>query len=291
MIDWHSLPPLTALRAFSALSDAGSVVEAGAQLNVSHAAISQQLKALETHMGIALVDRSARAMVLTPEGQHLAEALRVGFGAIFREVEALTGANADRPLQISTTQLFATTWLMPRMRDFQDKHPGVDVMINPSTHLCNPEAGGIDVGLRFGMGQWAGLETEMLVPTNMVVTAAPDLVGERDFDSPADLLCYPWLQELGTSEARDWLHRHGVIDGRCKSVTHVPGNLMLDGARSGQGIILTASSAVQPDVDAGRLRILFRDAGDTGYFIVTRPGVHRAALKVFLTWLRKQVAR
>ena len=97
MIDWLTLPPPTALRAFAAFAETGSVISAGTALNVSHAAISQQLRALETHMGVALVDRSGRAMALTVEGRQLASALRTGVGAIAASVEALRGADAARP--------------------------------------------------------------------------------------------------------------------------------------------------------------------------------------------------
>ena len=96
MTDWLALPPLTALRAFSALADTGATVAAGARLNVSHAAISQQVKQLESHLGVALVDRSGRQLALTAEGRQLADALHLGFGTIGRAVEALTGADADR---------------------------------------------------------------------------------------------------------------------------------------------------------------------------------------------------
>jgi len=288
MIDWPILPPLSALRAFAALAESGSVVEAGQKLNVSHAAISQQIRALEMHMGLSLVDRSGRKLELTGDGRQLADALIEGFGCISRTAAALTGADADRPLQVSTTQLFATTWLMPRLLDFQDENPGIDLMVNPATALSDPEPGGIDLCLRFGDGNWPGLEVEMLVPTDIVVTATPSLVGECDILEPKDLLQFPWLQELGTSGSMDWLRSHGVAEGRVKSLTHVPGNLMLDGARAGQGVISTAMSSVEADVRAGRLRVLFRDRGDTGYHIVTRPGVLRPPAKAFVRWLRRQ---
>jgi len=287
-MDWLSLPPLTSLRAFAALAEAGSTAAAGAKLNVSHAAISQQIKALEAHLGVPLVDRSARQLHLTDAGRQLADAVNGGFAGIARICEALTGADADRPLQVSTTQSFATSWLMPRLGDFTKRHPGIDLMINPSTHLTNPELGGIDLGLRFGAGTWPGLEAEMLVPTNMVVVAAPELVGDRPFHDASELRDYPWLKEIDTNQTEDWLRSHGVSQGRGKSVTEVPGNLMLDGARAGQGIILTAMSSVAADVAAGRLRLLFRDQGNSGYFIVTHPGVLRPCARAFIGWLRRQ---
>lgn len=239
-------------------------------------------------MGLTLVDRSSRALEMTAQGRQLADALTEGFGAIDRTVASLTGADAERPLHISTTQLFAMTWLMPRLLDFQDKHPGIDLMVNPSTELTDPGPGGFDLALRFGSGNWPGLTSEMLVPTDIVITAAPALVEDRVIADPCDLLDLPWLQELGTNESADWLRKHGVTQTRVKRIVHVPGNLMLEGARAGQGVISSAMSSVEADVRAGRLRVLFRDKGDTGYHIVTRPGVMRPAAKAFVAWLRRQ---
>ncbi|MEL7256325.1 MAG: LysR family transcriptional regulator [Pseudomonadota bacterium] len=287
-MDWKDLPPLTALRAFHALAETGSAVAAGMMLNVSHAAVSQQIKALEGHIGVPLVDRSGRTLSLTPAGEELAEALKSGFGTMARVVATLTGADANRPVHVSTTSLFATTWLMPRLMDFQSKHPDIDLMVNPSAELFDPEPGGIDVGLRFGSGDWPGLEAEMLVPTDIAITAAPSLVGDCVIECPEDLLQFPWLEELGTSESTDWLRKHGVVEGRAKRITQVPGNLMLDGARAGQGVISTAMSSVKDDITSGRLRLLFLDRGETGYHIVTRPGVMRPNAKAFVTWLKRQ---
>jgi len=83
-MEWQTLPPLTALRAFAALAETGGTVAAGARLNVSHAAVSQQVKQLESHLGVALVDRSGRQLRLTAEGPVLAEALNRVFGAFPR---------------------------------------------------------------------------------------------------------------------------------------------------------------------------------------------------------------
>ena len=74
-MDWRDLPPLSALRAFAAFAETGKVVAAGNALGVSHAAISQQLRGLEDHLGLSLLDRSGRSLRLTPEGQVLADAL------------------------------------------------------------------------------------------------------------------------------------------------------------------------------------------------------------------------
>ncbi len=287
-MEWLNLPPLTALRAFSALAETGSASAAGAALNVSHAAISQQIKALEAYMGVALVQRGGRRLELTAQGAQLAEALKLGFGSIARCVETLTGADADRPLQISTTPGFAAQWLMPRMLEFRQKHPDVDVMINPTPENVALEPGGIDIALRHGSGHWPGLEAELLFHSPLVVVAAPSLVGDRKVTQPEDLLDLPWLQEFGTTESTNWFKRNGLSNARVAGMTQVPGNLLLEGVRQGQGVSLTVRQWVEDDIMAGRLRLLFQESENAGYYIVTRPGVLRPPAKAFGQWLRKQ---
>ncbi|WP_146585169.1 LysR family transcriptional regulator [Puniceibacterium confluentis] len=287
-MNWATLPPLSALRAFAAYAETGSVTRAGQLLNVSHAAISQQMRSLETHLGVALLDRSARALSLTPEGLQLADTLTEGFGRISQVIEALTGADADRPLQVATTPSFAAHWLMPRLASFRVAHPGIDIMINPSPKRTNPAPGGIDVALRFGMGHWPGLDAELLVQSPVVVVAAPSLIGDLTPESPEDLLDFPWLQELGTSESTLWLAGRSVTGLRTKGVIHVPGNLVLDGARNGQGIAISTRVSVEEDLRAGRLRLLFEETEENGYHIVTAPGVMRPPLRDFVTWLRRE---
>ena len=140
-MNWSTLPPLAALRAFSAYAQTRSVSQAGDLLNVSHAAISQQMRSLESHLGVALLDRSGRQLAFTPEGETLARTLTEAFGSISQTVDALTGADASRPLQISATPTFAAAWLMPRLSGFREKHPDVDMMIDPSAKVQPMEPG------------------------------------------------------------------------------------------------------------------------------------------------------
>ncbi|HEX9859448.1 MAG TPA: LysR family transcriptional regulator [Paracoccaceae bacterium] len=291
MNPWQSLPPLSALRALVAFAETGAVAAAGARLNVSHAAISQQLRALEAHLGVALLDRSTRRLVLTPEGQRLADAAIAGFAGIARVVEDLTNADADRPLQITTTPTFASGWLMPRLADFRAHHRSVSLMIDPTPEVKPLGPGGIDIALRYGNGNWPGLEARLLVSTPLVVIAAPALVGDEPIARVADLAGYPWLQELGTNEATGFLERNGVTREETLGLTSLPGNLMLDAARDGQGVAVIARAFVEADIAAGRLRLLFEDSAREGYFLVTRPGILRPAARAFAIWALRQAGQ
>jgi LysR family glycine cleavage system transcriptional activator len=289
-MNWREMPPLSGLRAFAAYAEAGNITAAGDALNVSHAAISQQLRNLETHLGATLLDRSGRALAMTAQGQQLADALALGFGAIESALRDITQADQARPVHISSTPMLTSAWLLPRLSEFRAAHPDIDLMLNPSSKLVTLEPGGIDVALRYGAGTWAGLDSVPLFDSPMVIVAAESLIAGREIKNPADLAAFPWLDEYGISESSRWLESHGISPDAIKGRIQLPGNFMLDGARDGQGVIVTVQKFVQNDLDAGRLRVLFQGRSGGGYHIVTRPGVLRPAVKTFVTWLRRQVA-
>ncbi|AXI44995.1 LysR family transcriptional regulator [Sulfitobacter sp. SK012] len=289
-MDWKELPPLSALRSFAAFAENGSVIAAGDALGVSHAAISQQLRALEGHMGVPLLDRSGRALRITPEGEVLARALKTGFGGVADAVAELTGARDARPLHVSVTPTFAASWLMPRLAGFRHAHPEIDLMIDPTPEVVTLGPDGIDVALRNGEGPWPGLETELLLSSTLVVVGAPSLVGDGPVPPVEALAQLPWLDEFGRSESSMWLQQYGFARS-ARGLAQVPGNLMLDGARDGQGLAVTVRMFVERDIAAGRLRVLHEAAqGGTGYHIVTRAGVMRPPLKAFVSWLRCEAA-
>lgn len=287
-MDWLSLPPLSALRAFCAYAETGSVTLAGTALNVSHAAISQQIRKLEDRLGLALVDRGGRQMRLTAEGRQLAHALGEGFGTIAQTVAALTNHEADRPILVSATPSFASGWLMPRLSGFREAHPDISLTIDPSVEVKSLQPGGVDVALRYGAGQWPGLEAVRLIRSPVVVVAQPALIGDRQIASAAELGYLPWLQEYGTSETTDWMARQGVVRRASHALTALPGNLLLEAARQGQGVAIAPRVFVEDDIAAGRLRLLFEADLHKGYYMVTRPGPQRPALKAFTRWLRRQ---
>lgn len=284
------MPPLSALRAFSAVAEAGSVVAAAARLGVTHAAISQQIRALEKALDLPLVSRAGRRIELTEDGRQLAQGLRLGFAEILRSVGDLTDAQRGRPLKVTTTAMFASTWLVPRLGSFRLAHPGVDLVLDPSPVLRPLEPGGFDAAIRHGTGDWPGMMTRKLMGAPLVVVAAPTLLDGPLGDDPEALTGLPWLSELEQNEASLFLSRQGVANHLSGGVIHLPGNLMLDAARAGHGLAVVTEVLVATDIAQGNLRVVLRDPVDRGYYLVTRPGVQRPPLRAFCWWLRAEAA-
>ncbi len=291
-MDWRSLPSLNSLKTFAAVAEAKSLSAAGRDLNVTHAAVSQQVRSLEGFLGLQLVMREGRGVALTPEGEILFEGLSSGFGKIQETVEALMNEDAARPLNITMTPSFAISRLMPRINDFRLKHPEIELMLNPTAEVVELKPGGVDLALRFGRGDWPGLEAELFIPTNFAIVAATCLIGDRKIEKPEDILQFPWLQEYGTNELTIWVESQGVFPKGKLNITHLPGYMVLEGLRRGDGISATARTFVEADIAAGNLQVLFEDGvyPGTGYHLVTRPGVKRPPLKAFLSWMRSMRA-
>lgn len=288
-MDWSALPSLSCLKAFESAARHRSYTAAGREMNVSHAAVLQQVRRLESCLDMPLMQRDGSRLSLTQEGAALAARLSEGFGIVHDAVSALIAQEADRPLRISMTPSFAVRWLMPRIASFRAENPDIELMLNPSVDLVDIKGGTFDLAIRFGTGGWPGLDEELLVPSNFVVVAARELVDREKIETLEDLMRVPWLQELGTDEFIRWLGVRGVKVENKHDITHLPGHMLLDALRDGQGIGSVARVFVEEEVRAGRLVVLFEEdpAVPTGYRLVYRPGVMRPALKSFTSWLRR----
>ena len=289
-MNWADLPSLNSLKAFSALAESGSYTKAGAALNVSHAAVSQQVKALEARLGTTLVARNGRGIALTEEGTALARDLQAGFTAIRRGVEALTGLDSIRPVQVTTSSAFAVMWLMPRIVDFQTRHPDITLMLNPTSQIIELKPGGVDLAIRYRDSHKLDRKVEAVLVADMVVVGTPALIGEREITDPAMLVEMPWLQELGTNEVADWLARRGVTLERPLMISHMPGNLIMEAVRRGDGITYTVRPFVEKEIKSGQLIELFADKAFGTFYIQTPPGVPRPPVKAFVQWLKQQAA-
>lgn len=287
-MNWRDMPSLSGLRAFAVFAETGNLAQAGAALNVSHAAVSQQLRALEAQLGSSLLDRSGRSLRLTPDGERLARALDHGFGTIRDAVQELSSMGDKRPVHITCTPIFAANWLVPRLPGFRAEYPEIDLVIDPKGEVVELRPGGVDIALRHGQGHWPGVEAQMLLQSPMVVVAAPTLLRGRRVHDPSELNDLPWLEEIGTNEATRWLSAQGAETSFAGGRVSLPGNLLMEALRAGQGVACSVRMFVKEDVDAGRLVELFQDDTDGGYFIVARPGVQRAPVRHFMKWLQRQ---
>ncbi|MEL6978788.1 MAG: LysR family transcriptional regulator [Pseudomonadota bacterium] len=294
-MEWSALPPLSQLRAFEAAARLGGLSAAGAELNVTHAAVGQQIRKLEMRLGHPLARREGRGLAITPEGRLLAAQLTEAFEKMRAALAAFEEEARERPVRITLTPMFSASWLAPRIGAFRNAHPMIELMLNPTPETVDIVAGGYDLAIRYGVGDWPGLESEPLLASHHMVAASPSLLKGREVKTPHDLLGLPWIQEAGTDEWGVWLASHGVERaGEKRDVLHLPGNMTLDAIRGGQGVGMIARALVEDDIAAGRLVLLFEDdrgAETTGYHLVRRPGPLREPAAKVADWLRREARR
>ena len=236
------LPPLNALRAFEAAARHLSFTRAASELNVTQAAISHQIKALEDHLGLSLFRRLNRALMLTEQGQTLFPAVRDALDRLAEAAARLRAREAGGTLTVSTLPSFAVKWLVPRMSHFQDRHPDIDLRISAKEYLVDFARDGIDVAIRFGRGEWPGVRVEWMADEALTPVCSPVLLS--GLRSPGDLAHATLLHEdmlpLGSFPTWEtWLAAAGVdgVDAsRGPRFSHT--HLMLQAAMDGRGVAL-----------------------------------------------------
>ncbi|PJK28080.1 transcriptional regulator GcvA [Minwuia thermotolerans] len=289
------LPSLTSVKAFEAAARNLNMSRAADELNVTHAAVSQQVRALERWLGVRLFTRQGKGIMLTPEGTRYAEQLSRSFEVMEQASREARRQSTTRPLEVNTTTSFASRWLVPRLGRFQMAAPEVELRISPSRQLVDFDRDPVDVAIRYGGGGWPGVISERFMAGRMVAVCHPDLLpaGTKGL-TPAHLANLTLLHDADYSEWEQWVLENGWdIDVR-QGLVFGMSTLVVEAALSGQGVALTVESLVRRDVEAGRLTAL-HDAGReyaSGYYLVYREqDAARPNLAAFLAWMRAEAAR
>lgn len=292
------LPPLNAIRAFEATARHMSFVRAAEELNVTPSALSFQVRALETFLGVPVFRRLNRAIELTETGARLYPGVRDGFALLRESFEQLVPATPDHILVVSTGPAFAAKWLSPRVFRFVDAWPEIELRISANLKLVDFAAEDVDVAVRFGAGDYPGLQAQRLFPDFSTPLASPAfLAAHPELAELAGLQLVPLLhddalaeiwpnvptwqtffRQLGLDEA---LARRGL---RFNHSDHA-----LDAAIEGGGVVLGRNVLAAGDVRTGRLVRLFPDIRlDTrlGFHLVCRSAdAERPKIRAFREWI------
>jgi LysR family glycine cleavage system transcriptional activator len=288
------LPPLSAVRAFEAAARAENFTAAAAELGLTQAAVSYQVKALEERLGAALFVREKGRAHLTSLGQRLLPTLSQAFDSI-EAAFASHQAEDESLLTITTTHTFANTWLAWRLGGFQMEHTDLAVRMTTSNDTIDLRSGEADVAIRAGSGDWPGLEVHKLMESDFTPMASPECVAkfERDLGrklEPADL---PNLPLIGPQD--EWWTRWFRDAGVPLDLHRPRGGIRLDSqaneghaAMAGQGFALLTPFLWRGDVSAKRLVQPFDLTSTAGYaYWLAYPPERRMVPKVkrFREWL------
>jgi LysR family glycine cleavage system transcriptional activator len=281
---WRDLPSLSALRAFDATARQGSFAEAGRVLNVTHAAVTQAVRALEAELGVALVRRAGRTVALTEAGESLARALAEGFDAMETGIATLRRTEARRVVRVTTTTFIAETHVMPRLPEFWARHPGIEVALSPNPTKEDFAVGGFDMAIRAMGDGWTAAPDEEVRPlcrSRVLAVCTPGLAA-LGLD-PQDM---PWVIGVDNAWELQELARTGMDVSRLKRVAVGSPHLEMSACRQGLGAATATEIICRPDLEAGRLVVLpLTGLPEVTYAVVLPRIARRPAVEAFAGWL------
>ncbi|MFK7862217.1 MAG: transcriptional regulator GcvA [Granulosicoccus sp.] len=305
--------PLNALNAFEVAARHQSFSKAADELNVTPAAVSQQIRTLEDLMGVQLFHRLNRGLALTDAGKSGLAKLQDGFRSVNEAVQQIRSDPTDASLDVWMAPSFASKWLMPRLSRFTQRYPEIDLRISASAELVDTDASApslseeilrqheVDVAIRFGSGLYPGCDVERLVSVNALPLCAPALLadGSRPLRTPQDLSHHMLLHDEtpyeGRPDWRSWLAAVGAVnvDGT-RGMRFNRVSLALAAAVEGQGVVLSLEQLAMNDLDNGRLVIPFNHRVELqqAYHVITlKDATKDERVAVFKGWLFEEVRR
>ena len=296
----NDLPPLEALRAFDAAARHLSFTRAAEELFVTQSAVSKLVIALESALATRLFERKTRALGLTAAGERLHRATVIAFAELRGAAAELRGG--DEPtVTLSTTQAFASFWLIPRLADFRRSHPGIDIRISADTRMVDLERGRFDAAVRYMQDRSAPATALRLFGDTVLPVASPAYLKKSagPLAKPADLAHHILLVYEDEKQRRPWLswpvwlEMAGVADLRpAGSIAFNQYESAIRAAVDGQGVALATLALVADLLRQGKLvaPLPQRFSHPRSYYLVMadRATANRA-VEPFRLWLASQI--
>ncbi|TIM68058.1 MAG: LysR family transcriptional regulator, partial [Mesorhizobium sp.] len=229
------LPPLNPLRAFEATARHASLTKAAAELNVTHGAVSHQIKALEQSLGVKLFERAGQRVKLTPHGAELLPAVSTAFDGIAAATQRMTRPASTGALSVSCVPALLLLWMIPRLGSFTSQYPDIRLTLIPSNDAKDVRAPHIDICVHYGDGSWADCWMRKWSGLELFPVVSPTLINNRPIRTVRDLADHVFLHGDDGREWHTWLaaadaldlergRRHHLGDARMASEAAVHGH-------------------------------------------------------------------
>ena len=250
--------PLRALQIFDVAARYQNFTAAGQDLGVTQSAVSRKISELEVILGVQLFRRSGPNLTLTQTGRALADRVSYALRDLQRACAEAKPAIDTGIVTLSMLPSVAAKWLAPRLGLFTQLHPQIDLRVSASRDIVDLEAENIDGAIRYGFGDWSGLETVWLGSETVQAVCTQDFIKNFDLSVPSDLLKAPLLHADIAEDWAAWFAAAGITDADIPRGPKLGDDTaILQAALSGQGVALGRSLLVADDLDAGRLVMPF----------------------------------
>jgi LysR family transcriptional regulator, glycine cleavage system transcriptional activator len=288
------LPPLNALKTFEAAARSESFTRAAEELSVTQAAVSQQIKALETTLGVKLFIRERQRLAITEAGRDYLAVVRDALDRIAVGTERLVQRQTSGVLTVSASPDFAAKWLVHRLGRFAEAHPDIDLRVSATAHQVDFAREEVDVAVRHGDGHWVGLDAVRLCTEQLFPVCSPKLVSGRNRIARAsDLLKFPLLRLDDWKTWQRWFDTAGVNAPATPGPVLNRASMLIDAAIDGQGIALARTALAAWDLINGRLvRPIDVSLRMSNTYWIVSPDATSAVPKIvtFRDWLSAEAA-
>ncbi len=272
----------------------GSYSEAARELHVTHSAVSQRIRQLEEELGLTLFERQGNRMVPTSSGVRLQAGVKNAFSELSVSLGSIKTYRTDAEITVSLLPVMAARWLVPRLPRFKARFPHINLHVKTAQSLANFKSDGVDIAIRFGMGDWKGLRAIKLLEEEFFPVCSPSLNGGRLPKDPASILSEPLLIDRNLSW-RAWFRSAGLkLDRDIAGTSFTDTNALMEAAVTGQGIALGRLSFTGSDILAGKLVRLSEHSLRVAYChyaVYPMSSESNPALVAFRDWLIEEARR
>lgn len=285
--------PLRAIAVFDVVARCCSLTKAAAELYVTPSAVSQQIHALELHLGTTLLKKAGRGVALTEAGERYFEMIAEDVQRITEATQRIRGFRSRAALTVRTTPTLGSKWLLPRLQGFLDANPDVELRLNATTEPTDFSREAVDVEIRHGEGQWPGVFMEGLAEETFLPVCAPGYAPAHSLDA-ADLLQHrliysvksqlqwaPWFSAASVAPTAEW--RRLLFDRS---------HMAIDAAADGLGVALESNLMMWRELRHGQLVCPVRNPPQfkltTQWVVCPFDHLRKAKVQIFLKWLRQE---
>lgn len=283
------LPPLNSLKSFESSARHLSFTKAAEELFVTQAAVSHQIKLLEDFLGVTLFKRKNRSLELTDFGQAYFSDVSKILNKLADATTKLMAQKNEQYLSISVPQTFGMQWLVPKLSEFNQLHPDIEVRLKGVDQDEISLSNEIDIAIYYGKGNWEGVQVEKLAEEKLLILASPKLLEKQPVIQATDL----YQHSLIHIHTRDnWRNMANLLQLDKLDIQHGPvfshTFMALQAAVHGQGIVLANKILAQHEVDNGNLQVVLSvSLPDPKSFYVVNPfnRTNTEQINAFRQWI------
>ncbi|MCO7517846.1 transcriptional regulator GcvA [Pseudomonas guariconensis] len=292
----RKIPSTTALVCFEAAARHESFTKAAQELALTQGAVCRQIGGLESFLNVELFRRSRRGVKLTEAGLSYSRQVAAQLDAVERDTLSVMRQQGANVIELAVVPTFGTQWLLPRLKDFQQRHPEVTVNLTNRTRPFLFADTAFDAAIYFGDADWSGTQSHRLMGENPLPVCSPALLGGQGTLEAQRIAELPLLQQTTRPYAwRQWFDSLSMsVDRDMTGPRYELFSMLAQAAMHEMGIALIPPFLIQRELEEGRLVIANRHALSSAkayYLMIPDRKVESASLRAFRDWLVEQAQR